>query len=120
MIQTPLIDDLTYTHESAKHHADHYAKTGEMPSNEVLLDLIHDAYLRIAEMEARMAELVDAPDSKSGSFGSAGSSPAPGTKTRIPAHRPGHCDVCQGWGGAVVSGSEGRPAPSCPACGRGM
>ena len=29
---------------------------------------------------ARVAELVDAPDSKSGSFGSAGSIPASGTK----------------------------------------
>lgn len=42
--------------------------------------LLAQAYERIEHLEARMAELVDAPDSKSGSFGSAGSSPAPGTK----------------------------------------
>ena len=39
---------------------------------------------------AQVAELVDAPDSKSGSFGSAGSSPALGTSPFFPADFPAY------------------------------
>ncbi len=48
-------------------------------ANQRLLIQFNSRYNRAAPLDAGVAELVDAPDSKSGSFGSAGSIPALGT-----------------------------------------